>query len=157
MPPVDRNCDQSKIKLKLLAYCNPISTRVMMEISLSPYEYVLEFCDGERNFIEAVTKQTHDVYFIDATVGEGDAKLRFFKEVTSVKFKGLRRIILIVDRPMPAEADQMRPFGPLCFLECFFTRARMEQALKRVMELKDTGVRVADDPNYFDINKLKKQ
>lgn len=153
--PAVKEADQQKRALKVLAFCKEISTRILMEVSLDPREYCLDFIESESGFSAAINKNDHDIYFIDVTEGEGESRLRFFKDVTSQKFKGQRRIVLITDKPMPPEANQMRPFGPLCFVECFMTKARLAETLKAAMELKDTGVRVTSDPKFFDVTKLK--
>ena len=149
------NSEHTNKALKLLAYCVEISTRFLLESSVNPNDYSLEFSDTGEEFMDAVEKHAHQIYIIDASANEGDDKLRFFNQVTEKRYQGLRRVVLLMDKPMPPEANQMLSFGPLCFLEGYFTKARLAETLKQSMEIKDTGVRVKADPKFFDITKFK--
>jgi hypothetical protein len=150
-----RNAEISNAALKLLVFCSEISTRLLMEVSLNPNEYSLEFTTFPDEFKKQITANSHDIYVIDASTGEEGLKLRFFKEVAEMRFQGPRRIVLLFDRPMPPEVNGVQKFGPLCFIEVFFSRKRINDTLKQVMSIQDTGVRVKADSRFFDITKVQ--
>jgi hypothetical protein len=147
----------SNTAMKILAHCPESSTRVLLEISLDADQWAIEYAQDENKFVAAVEKRSHDVYIIDAGDAEGDARLKLLRRATSQKLKGLVRFILLIDKVSPPAANRMHPFGPLCFLECFFTKARLNDTLKVLLDLRDTGVRVKSDPNFFDVKQLEKK
>jgi hypothetical protein len=146
---------QAPATMKILANCPEISTRVLLETSLDADLWSIEYANSEEDFMSGVMGRRHDIFIIDAGDAEGDERMRLLKRATAQKLKGLVRILLLIDRVPPPAANRMNPFGPLCLLECFFTRARLNDTLKILLDLKDTGVRVKSDPQFFDVNVLK--
>ena len=139
------------IRVNMLGYCPEISTRILLETSIDANRYSIEYAQSERDFEVAVEKRQHDIFIIDTSGSDGGDRFALLKSATSQRLKGLIRMLLLVDSVPNPEANKMYPFGPLCFLECFFTRERLNSILNQIMEIKDTGVRVKIDPKFFDI------
>ncbi|MEW6201085.1 MAG: hypothetical protein AB1546_03860 [bacterium] len=141
----------SFIRTNLLGYCPEISTRILLETSIDDRRYSIEYAETERDFVVAVEKRQHDIFIIDTSGNDGEDRLSLLKSATSQRLKGLVRMLVLLDRVPDPAANRMQPFGPLCFLECFFTRERLNSILTQIFEIKDTGVRVKIDPKFFDI------
>jgi hypothetical protein len=142
----------------LLAYSTQFSTRFLLETVFfsSPGLYTLEFAPLESDFLRAVNSKKFDAYIIDTSDSEGEERFRLLREITALKPKGITRILLLLDKMPPPNADHMESFGPLCFLECFFTRQRLLGSLNRIFDMKDTGSRVKADDKFFDVTVFSK-
>lgn len=143
-------------RLRVSALCSNFSTRFLLETSMNAEKHELVFCDNGMDFSDAFQKHTSDIYIIDTAGKDREENMHIFKVSTEMEFKGLRRIVLIVMDILPETRNRMMPYGPLCFIEVAFTRARLESTFREVMELRDTGVRVKMDEDFFDITKMKK-
>ncbi len=143
----------------LLAYSTQFSTRFLLETVLSSPggSHTLEFAPLESDFLRAVNQKRFDAYIIDTSDSEGEERFRLLREITALKSKGITRILLLLDKLPPANADHMESFGPLCFLECFFTKQRLFDSLNRMFDMKDTGSRVKADDKFFDVTVFSKK
>lgn len=146
--------ENSKNRTSIKALCNQFSTRFLIEISLDPTKYELEFSDSEYDFSKSFEKHSHDIYVIDTSGSDRENNNEVFKSVIGLKIKGLRQVILITPEPRTG-MNRMHHFGPLCLVEANFSRARFNDTLRQVMSIKDTGVRVKSDSDFFDISIFK--
>lgn len=152
--------DESKLpskQLRVLAFTREMSTRIMLEVSVNHRFFALEQTSSSTDFLQDVQKGNHDIYIIDASEGAENSRYRMLGAVSDLKKKGQTRVVLLVDEVPPAEANHMESFGPICFLECFFSAAKLNWTLKEVLQIKDTGCRVKGDSKFFDITVLTKK
>ncbi|MFA6450058.1 MAG: hypothetical protein WCX65_11340 [bacterium] len=143
-------------KIKLLCFIPEISTRILLETSLDPSTYNIEHNQVKEQFISEVGKRRHDIFLIDASDEKGDGRLKFLETAVSQQLKGPVRMLLLLDTIPPDAANQMQSYGPLCFIENFFTREKINSVLKQIMSMRDTGVRVKADPKFFDVTLMMK-
>ncbi len=144
-------------QLKVLAFTREMSTRIMLDTSISKRHFDLEQCRNTTDFMQNVKNGTHDIYIIDASTGAESTRYELLGRVSDLKKKGTTRVVLLVDEVPPAEANHMESFGPICFLECFFTAGRLNRMLAEVLKIRDTGCRVKGDSKFFDITVLTKK
>jgi hypothetical protein len=143
-------------KIKLLCFIPEISTRILLETSLDPATYNIEHNQVKEQFISEVGKRRHDIFVIDASAEKGEGRFKLLEAAVSQQLKGPVRMLLIFDSALPDAANQMQPYGPLCFIENFFTKEKINSVLKQIMGMRDTGVRVKADPKFFDVTLMMK-
>jgi hypothetical protein len=143
--------------LRIFVYCPEISTRILLETSIDTTKYSIEYAHSKRDFEGAVEKRQHDIFIIDTSGEDGEDRFALLKSATSQYLKGLVRMLVLVDGVPNPSANRFFSFGPLCLLECFFTRERLNSTLNQIMEMKDTGSRVKIDPLFFDITIFSKK
>ena len=156
MPYNDKQ-NSAVVKKKITAFSAEISTRYLLSTSLDGYEYSLEFARSEEEFIALMKKQHGDIFVMEASGGDTDERFKPLQEAVALGAKGKIRLLVLLGEVPPAEANHMESFGPLCFLEVFFTRKRINDILKLLMEMKDTGCRVKGDSKFFDITLFGKK
>jgi hypothetical protein len=127
------------------------STRYLLETLAEPDTYKIDFAHDAFALMDGVKKNSHDVYLIDTCNEKPEDRFRLLHEIEALRLKYLVRVLFIIDQVPPPEANAMSPFGPLCFMECFFTRKRMDDTFTKIMTIRDTGNRVKGTDGFFDI------
>lgn len=147
---------QTEKQISLLSFCDELSTRILLESALDPDIYRLDFSKGDETLMEAVRKREHDIYIIDACHNCCKEHFRLLHEAVSQELDGPVRILLLIDRVPPGASDKMSQFGPLCVLECFFTRAKLRGAIAKIMEMSGPDGGAADDARHLDFTVFSK-
>lgn len=147
---------QTNKQITLLSFCDELSTRILLESALDPDVYRLEFSRGDETLMEAVRKREHDIYIIDACHDCCKEHFRLLHEAVSQELDGPVRILLLIDRVPPGASDKMSQFGPLCVLECFFTRSRLRGAIAKIMEMNGPEDGDIGDARHLDFTVFSK-
>jgi DNA-binding NtrC family response regulator len=147
--------------LKVCAFTPNASTRFMLEISLKPNEYDLSFAETPAEALSAARENNSHIFLIDVAKSSGEAGKGLARNISSMAVKHMLRLVLLVDEPQAAEANQMQSFGPLFLLEFNFNRQQLNKTLRDIMLMSgahqkahDTGSRVKSDPKFYNIKRF---
>ncbi len=148
---------KDSVRKKVLAYTTEASTWYLLKVSLTGTEFSLNHAKTGDEVTNEAKKRTYDIYIIEASSGDGDIGFSYLKKIVQTEDKGKVRVLMLIGEVPPIEANHIEAFGPLGFLECYFTKKRLNDTLKQLMEMKDTGCRVKGDSKFFDITMFDKK
>ena len=149
-------------KTPVIAYTPNYSTRFLLDVSIGPSKYGLEFACDEPSVLTSVKNNEYYIYIIDATQAATRQPSELFRTVSGLVLRHMIRVVAVADKAPAGLALKMTDFGPLAIVSYDFTPARMLSALDGVMNLeakwesrKDTGSRVKSDPKFYQKQRFK--